>query len=375
MPKKKKTDPNLLVITCFRIWWNAQAHYAFQLALAAKELHKNLHVIGLAGSPLLKKCKEQQIATHGLRSLFFSFRFFFLLQTLKPNQIFSFTSWEHPVLWLQKWKNPKSFFWVKIKSSAQKTKQHFFNRRLYAKMDQLVAVSPNTQKELAVFSPQTPPILYFGSKGPQGKIRKTKSEIKKNWGWKAELPVFCLLGRTQELKGHLEALQAFRPLCQQAYLLFLVKNLTEYPLEIQKIKEYIQKHNLQEKVKILGPQENLKEILQVVDCGLIPSKESEEICRVLVEFFSLSIPVIAYPTGALSSLVEEGKNGFLCHHKNWKDLNEKLQQFLNLHQFSKQKNHPLEKIKQESKKNYDLHFRWEIFVSHWKPILNHTISK
>ena len=58
--------------------------------------------------------------------------------------------------------------------------------------------------------------------------------------------------------------------------------------------------------------------------GVIPSLASEVNCRVAVEFFSSSIPVVAFPTGTLPDLIQHQVNGCLCAEKTAEELSEKL---------------------------------------------------
>jgi len=54
-----------------------------------------------------------------------------------------------------------------------------------------------------------------------------------------------------------------------------------------------------------GPPRNLI----FTDLGVIPSLASEVNCRVAEEFFSVAVPVVAFPTGALPEVVEDGVSG------------------------------------------------------------------
>lgn len=54
-------------------------------------------------------------------------------------------------------------------------------------------------------------------------------------------------------------------------------------------------------------------LLERARCVLIPSRVSETSSLVAMEALAVETPVIAYPSGALPTLVEHGVTGFLVH--------------------------------------------------------------
>ena len=49
--------------------------------------------------------------------------------------------------------------------------------------------------------------------------------------------------------------------------------------------------------------------------GIVSSVDSEVICRVAMEFFSVATPVVAFPTGCLPEIIRQGQNGMLAKNK------------------------------------------------------------
>ncbi|KAK3575754.1 hypothetical protein CHS0354_030086 [Potamilus streckersoni] len=96
---------------------------------------------------------------------------------------------------------------------------------------------------------------------------------------------------------------------------------------MQKINTFIWDSGLEKRVITTGFTENLSEIMNCVDCGVVSSLWSEAICRVATEFFAFSLPVIAYPTGALPEVIQHGQNGFICASKTPRALAKSMAQF------------------------------------------------
>ena len=71
------------------------------------------------------------------------------------------------------------------------------------------------------------------------------------------------------------------------------------------------------------------------DGGVVSSIDSEVICRVAVEFFSVGTPVAAVPTGCLPEIILEGVNGSLADEPTALSLKKAMARMLdNLPQLS-----------------------------------------
>ena len=68
--------------------------------------------------------------------------------------------------------------------------------------------------------------------------------------------------------------------------------------------------------------------MKFVDVGVISSLDSEMICRVAVEFFSVGTPVIAPPTGCLPEIIKNGVNGIVTKAATAEELCEALRKIL-----------------------------------------------
>jgi glycosyltransferase involved in cell wall biosynthesis len=74
--------------------------------------------------------------------------------------------------------------------------------------------------------------------------------------------------------------------------------------------------------------EDIRQLMGFADVGVVSSVESEVICRVAVEFFSVATPVVAFPTGCLPEIIRHGENGYLAETKTADSLTEELRKIL-----------------------------------------------
>ena len=73
--------------------------------------------------------------------------------------------------------------------------------------------------------------------------------------------------------------------------------------------------DLKDHVRLIPEREDILQIMEFADLGIVSSVDSEVICRVAMEFFAVATPVVAFPTGCLPEIIHHGKNGMLAKNK------------------------------------------------------------
>ena len=68
--------------------------------------------------------------------------------------------------------------------------------------------------------------------------------------------------------------------------------------------------------------------MEFADVGVVSSVDSEVICRVAVEFFSVGTPVVAFPTGCLPEIILHNENGILTKNQTKEALTNELRNIL-----------------------------------------------
>lgn len=81
--------------------------------------------------------------------------------------------------------------------------------------------------------------------------------------------------------------------------------------EISVICKLVKEKGLDEKVKFLGKQENIEELLSISDLKLLLS-EKESFGLVLLEAMACGVPCIGSNVGGIPEVIEDGVTGFIC---------------------------------------------------------------
>ena len=136
-----------------------------------------------------------------------------------------------------------------------------------------------------------------------------KSRIREEKKISESQVVFICVARLAKIKNQGTLLQAFFrivPSCPDAKL-FLVGEGAERG----KLEQFIRDHNLQEKVFLVGEQQNINEWLNMSDVFVLISKE-ESLPLSLLEAQQVGLPCIVSAVGDMPRRVLHGKNGFVC---------------------------------------------------------------
>ena len=105
-----------------------------------------------------------------------------------------------------------------------------------------------------------------------------------------------------------------------------MSELKDYQFELQivgtgilesSLKSQVSRLNLNEKVKFLGPRDDIPELLNLSNCLLLPSLW-EAFPIVLLEAAANNIPVICTPVGSVPSFVSS-KDGYLVNLSQFKE--------------------------------------------------------
>ncbi|MFH2130223.1 MAG: glycosyltransferase family 4 protein [bacterium] len=305
-------------------WWNAEAAYALNLARGLVAEGCRVWLIVNRDSPVHHRAEklglpvitDVSLDTVSPLSHFLNFRKLVKwIDTLDIQLVNSFKSNGSFLFSLVRLLRP-CLIYIKTRGEARPPRQHFLNRYLYGTgaCDGIIAVGSPVMgwlKDLGL-ERQRLTIVRYGDSPVPGVSEAVSESVRKELDIPAEAIVLTLLGRTQRVKGHqilLDAMTHFKK--QPVHLLFLVKDLDEFPKELQDLEDFIAENGLQTQVTVLGFQPELGRLLSVTDVGVIPSLDSEVNCRVAVEFFSLGIPVLAFPTGTLPDIIRHGENGYL----------------------------------------------------------------
>lgn len=346
-------------------WWNAEAAYALNLAEGLIAAGHRVWMIVNPGSPVHRRAEEAGVPVltdihldaivptihiANLRRLLtlIDREGIQIINSFKSNGSFLFT--------MARRLRPQICF-IKTRGEARPPRRTRINRYLYGSRacDGLIAVGSPVKRwiEELEITGQRMTVIRYGDAGLGSVSKADAAAARREFGIEPQSIVLTLLGRTQRVKGHRLLLEALAHLnSTHCHALFLVKDLKEFPLELQMLEEMIDTLKLRERVTILGFRKDLARVLSITDLGVIPSLDSEVNCRVAVEFFSLGIPVLSFPTGTLPDIVRHQQNGYLTSAKTAVALANALQWMI-------EDGSRLSRLGEEAKKDFETHYTRE----------------
>ncbi len=153
----------------------------------------------------------------------------------------------------------------------------------------------------------------FFSPGDQAQARRAL-------GLRADVPVVLFAGRIQPLKGLTVAVDALAAVREEGEGTLVVLGGPSGPHgeeEVAEVKRRVAAHRLQGAVTLLPPQrhEILSTFYRASDVCVVPS-HSESFGLVALEASACGIPVVASAVGGLTTLVDDGRTGFLVEGRS-----------------------------------------------------------
>lgn len=209
---------------------------------------------------------------------------------------------------------------VKTRGSAQPIRGGWLNRKLHrdwchghiascevvrADLLSTLGLPPDRVRTIHYPADETPP--------PGAEQRRAaKSRLMEELGLPPGALVLGIVGRARPEKGHHLLIEACAELSARhpsLALLVLDKHYDDPPQFREQVQARTEELGLSHRVRWLGFRDDVRDVMALIDVGVIPSVTSEMNCRVAVEFFSAGVPVVAFPTGALPEVVEDGVSG------------------------------------------------------------------
>ena len=338
-----------ILITSNVRWWNAEAAYA---AILARELLNAGHKVWVLTLPnSLNETKLRNwnlpiitdipLSSSNPWQLWQAYR---RLQSLIEEQqiqiVNAHRSEGFPLLVLLR-QRLKSFALIRTRGTTRPLRDHWLNRRLHEDWIESVIVPAQViasqLRQVLNLPPERLHVIYYpvnpstiGVKG-ESEAQQSRLECLDRLGIPKHCRVIGIVGRIRPVKGQrilLKSFVALRKRFPDIVLLMLYRDTNETEAEWQGLLQDLVESNLLQSVYLYGYREDVLEIMRHTDIGVVSSVDSEVICRVAVEFFSVGTPVVASPTGALPEIIQDGVTGRIAKDKSAEALAEALEWML-----------------------------------------------
>ena len=338
-----------ILITSNVRWWNAEAAYAATLARELLNAGHKVWVLTLPNSLNETKLRSWNLpiitdiplSSSNPWQLWQAYR---RLQSLIEEQqiqvVNAHRSEGFPLLVLLR-QRLKSFALIRTRGTTRPLRDHWLNRKLHEDWIESVIVpaqviASQLRQVLNLPSERLQVIYYpvnpssIDSQG-ESEAQQSRLECLDRLGIPRHCRVIGIVGRIRPVKGQRILLKSFATLRKRfpdIVLLMLYRDTNETEAEWQGLLQDLVESNLQQSVYLYGYREDVLEIMRHTDIGVVSSVDSEVICRVAVEFFSVGTPVVAFPTGALPEIIQDGVTGRIAKDKSAEALDEILEWML-----------------------------------------------
>ena len=338
-----------ILITSNVRWWNAEAAYA---AILARELLNAGHKVWVLTLP--NSLNETKLRNWNLPIItdiplsssnpWQLWRAYQRLKSLIEEQqiqiVNAHRSEGFPLLVLLR-QRLKSFALIRTRGTTRPLRDHWLNRWLHEDWIESVIVPAQViasqLRQVLNLPPERLHVIYYpvnpstiGVKG-ESEAQQSRLECLDRLGIPKHRRVIGIVGRIRPVKGQrilLKSFVALRKRFPDIVLLMLYRDTNETEAEWQGLLQDLVESNLLQSVYLYGYREDVLEIMRHTDIGVVSSVDSEVICRVAVEFFSVGTPVVAFPTGALPEIIQDGVTGRIAKDKSAEALAEALEWML-----------------------------------------------
>ena len=155
-------------------------------------------------------------------------------------------------------------------------------------------------------SPEKVKIIYGGVDAELFRPNSgARSEILTKHGLNGRNILIGIVARLAAVKGHTVLLDAFQQISfkyPEARLLIIGG---DREIKVQDLRNIADNLGIGDKVIITGFVDNILPYMASLDLGIISSRGSEAVCRVLMEMMSVGIPVVATKVGSLPEIIDE----------------------------------------------------------------------
>ena len=332
-------------------WWNAEAAYAAVIAKLLKDEGHRVIVLTRPGSDNEKKLRnlglevitEPDLNTQNPFKLIQSyFQLKNLLATENIQLVNAHRSEGYPLYAFAK-RSLASFRLIRTRGASRKVKPHWPNQILHGKWTDAIIIPGKVVAERDLqgidLPENSPHLIHYPIDILETSLLETQDNYRKQFNIPENHQVLAVVGRIRQEKGHLLLAESFQLLLEdfpQTILLILYRDTPDDLPEMLELQNRIRELGIEDKVRFDSEREDIRQLMNFTDGGVVSSIDSEVICRVAVEFFSVGTPVAAMPTGCLPEIILEGVNGSLADEPTALSLKKAMARMLdNLPQLSK----------------------------------------
>jgi len=316
-------------------WWNAEAAYAAKIAQLLQQAGHKVFVLTRPDS-----LNSQKLGSLGLSLVEHinlnsnnPFQLFLSYQKLKkfiheeqidlinPHRSEGLPLFVFAARTVRSKRPEKPIAIVRTRGTTRPLRNHWLNRKMQLDWtDYHITAGDIVSQRLLSAVPQIGnkvKTIYFPAECSELPLKPEK-DFRREFEIPENSRVLAVVGRIRPVKGQRVLLQGISELLSEfpdLVLLMPYRDTSENEPEMTALRADINRLNLKDHVRLIPEREDILQIMEFADLGIVSSVESEVICRVAMEYFSVATPVVAFPTGCLPEIIRHGQNGMLAKNK------------------------------------------------------------
>ena len=255
----------------------------------------------------------------------------------------------------------KSIAIVRTRSTTRPLRNHWLNRKMLKDWtDYHITAGEIVSQRLLSAVPQIGnkvKTIYFPAECSELPLKPEK-DFRREFKIPKNSSILAVVGRIRPVKGQRVLLQGICKMLSEfpeLVLLILYRDTSENEPEMTALRTDINQLDLKDHVRLIPEREDILQIMEFADLGIVSSVDSEVICRVAMEFFSVATPVVAFPTGCLPEIIYPGQNGMLAKNKTSEALVVEIRNVLSNPELS-------DRISQGARRDAELRFDPQIML-------------
>ncbi len=314
-------------------WWNASAFYAVNIG---RILQKNGHkvIIGCKKSyPAYSIAKSYGLDVVPLN--FYGYNFFELISNFikmlllikreKIQIINSHRSEDHTFALMAKWMTGVKF--ILTRGDRRLISSNFLSGLRYKLSDAVIVTCRsiyNQNRKVFQFIKNKVHIIYGSVDEDNFKLKRSKNKTFKKYKLDQKKNIIGIAGRLDDVKDQYTFLKAASEIIKKIKNIIFIITGKEEHIKIRQLKKYANDLGIEKNVKIFPKVNDIPDLINTFNIGVITSLDSETVSRVLLEYMYLKIPVVGTKVNAVGEIIASGINGEVIKPGDYKSLSKHI---------------------------------------------------
>ncbi len=320
-------------------WWNASAYYAIALSKILQQNGMPVYVGGSANTPSIQEAKKENLPV--LQLNFESFYPWYFLKNLRNYRNF-ISAKKIDIINAHR---PEDHFYsalikkkytglplIRTVGDVRPPKNNRFNKNLHLNHTDFFIFSCRANKiryqNVWPVLDQKSTVVYAGVDtdlfSPPANVEMSRNKM----NLPADAVAFGMVGRFSPVKDHSSFLKAAARIIEKKRNVRFIISGEEVEITRHLLEEKASQLGILNQVLILEKYQDVREVMNLIDIGVVCSLDSEAISRVTAEFMSMGKPVIVTDINVLPEMVTSGRDGFVVPAQSPERLSQAMEIFV-----------------------------------------------